>query len=261
MILDLYRHRRYIWSGAIADLRYRFAGSGMGVVWNVLQPLALIVIFSIVFTNLVQRGGYLGDLPGGFAVYLCSALLPWLAFSECLVRGTNTFVNNAGYMRKLPIPEQVFMAQTALSTAIGLVISYVLLIAFALVAQASPHWTWLLLPIPMSLLTAFAFGLSMMLGTVNVFIRDVSQIVQILIRLGFWTYPVVYPREVLPDWAQRLLPFSPVYPYLESIRTMFLWGEWPGPGLWAGMLAWAGIAGVLGYLVLRGLRPELRDML
>jgi len=261
MIVNLYRYKGYIWRGAWADVRHRYAGSGMGVVWNVLQPLALIGVFSLVFTNLIDRAGGREMPEGGFTIYLCSALLPWMAFAECVGRGTNTFVNNAGYLRKLPIPEHVFLAQTALGSLMELGISYLLLMIFAVALSASPHWTWAAVPIPLAMLMGFGFGASLMLGTINVFIRDVAQLVQILMRVGFWTYPVVYQAEMLPDWAQRALPYNPVYPYLEAARNMFLWGEWPSVNLWAGMVAWIMVASIIGYVVLRKLRPELRDAL
>src|SRR5438309_975726 len=103
MILNLYKHRGYIWRTAWSEVRTRYAGAGLGAVWNLLQPLAMILIFTVIFTEVFQHKS---DVP--YPVLLCSGLLPWSAFSECVNRGTHSFIQNAIYLRKLPIPEQVF---------------------------------------------------------------------------------------------------------------------------------------------------------
>lgn len=261
MILNLYKHRGYILRTALADLRNRYAGSGMGVIWNVLQPLALITVFSLVFTKImVSRGA--PDAPvWQYPLYLCSGLLPWLGFSEALTRGTHSFVENAVYLRKLAIPEQVFSAQAALSAAFGLAISFSLLLVFALALGHPPTWHWLLLPFPLITLIGFGFGLGMLLGVVNAFIRDVGQIVPIVMQIGFWSFPICYDPQFLPKWMQTAVRFNPVYPYLTTIRDLFLEGKLPFPTLWLEMVLWAVAASAAGYLVLRKLRPELRDVL
>ncbi len=104
-------YRLFIWRSAISDLRYRYAGSAMGIFWNVLIPLLQILILTVVFSQIMAV-----RLPGAgstevFAIYLCSGLLPWLGFSECVSRGTQSFLENATYLKKLPIPEQIFVAQ------------------------------------------------------------------------------------------------------------------------------------------------------
>jgi lipopolysaccharide transport system permease protein len=258
VIINLYKHRGYIWRTALAEVRHRYAGAGLGVVWNILQPLAMIVIFTVIFTQLLDRQATSGT---AYPIFLCAALLPWSAFSDCVNRGTFAFVSHAIYLRKLPIPEQVFVAQTALATAINLAISFSVLVVFALILRHPPTWHWLLVPIPLALLLALGFGLGMALGTVNAFIRDVGQAVPILLQIGFWLVPVVYPEEVLPESIRPLLRLNPVYPYLTAVRDLFVYARMPELWIWPAMVAWAVGACSFGYLVLRRLRPELRDVI
>ena len=258
MIINLYKHRGYIWRTAWSEIRTRYAGAGLGVVWNIIQPLAMILIFTLVFARIFTRQESKG-VP--YPVFLCSGLLPWSAFAECINRGTHSFIHNAAYLRKLPIPEQIFMAQAALTTAINLALSFTILIVVAIVLGDYPSWHWLLLPIPMALLIGMGFGIGMLLGTLNAFIRDVGQLVPLLIQMGFWLYPVCYPVDALPEWARAALPFNPIYPYMESIRALFLDRTLPPSSLWAGMLGWTLVWSAAGYVVLRRLRPELRDVI
>ncbi len=256
-VASLYRHRGYIGRNAWAELRHRYAGSIGGALWAILQPLLMIAVFTVVFTRIMQRSD--ADVP--YVVYLCSALLPWYAFAECVTRATHTLVAHAQYLRKVPIPEQVFIAQSAVTAALGLLVSYTLLLVLAPVFGHGPSWHWLLLPLPLGALVALGFGVGLALGTVFPFIRDVGQVVPFLLQLGFWTYPIVYRAEDTPDWLAALLAWNPVYPSLEAVRALFLHRQMPAPELWAGMVIWAVLAIALGSLVLRKLRAEIRDVI
>lgn len=258
MIVNLYKHRGYIWRTAWSEVRTRYAGAGLGAVWNLLQPLSMIMIFTVIFTRVMTQTAPL-NVP--YPVYLCAALLPWSAFAECINRGTHAFVTNAVYLRKLPIPEQVFVAQTALSTAIGLSLSFAVLVIISITLGHTPSWHWALLPVPLALLIGMGFGLGMMLGTLNAFIRDVGQLVPIIMQVWFWTYPVVYRLENLPPGMRAAVRYNPIYPFMEAIRDLFLKREIPDLNLWLGMLGWTLLASAVGYLVLRRLRPELRDVI
>jgi lipopolysaccharide transport system permease protein len=260
VIVNLYKHRGYIWRTAYAELRHRYAGAGLGAVWNILQPLAMILIFTVIFTQVFKRSA--GDAAKvAYPVYLCSALLPWSAFAECINRGTQSFVSHAIYLRKLPIPEQVFVAQSALGTAMNLSISFLVLIGLSIALDHPPTCHWVLVPIPLLFLLALAFGLGLALGTLNAFIRDVGQAIPILMQIGFWTYPIVYPAEVLPEAAQTAIRFNPIYPSMESVRALFIDGRLPPAWMWLAMAGWSAAACAAGYLVLRRLRPELRDVI
>ncbi len=261
MVTSLYRHRGYIWRNAWAELRHRYAGSIGGALWAVLQPLVMIAVFTVIFTRIMQRPGMGGRAEVPYIVYLCSALLPWYAFADCVTRSTHAFVTHAQYLRKMPIPEQVFIAQSALSAALNLAISCTLLIVLAPLFGHAPAWHWLLLPLPLGALIALGFGIGLALGAIFPFIRDLGQVVPVLLQIGFWAYPIVYRAEDTPLWLQALLPWNPIYPAMEGVRALFLEHRMPGPELWAGMLLWAALAIVLGSLVLRRLRPEIRDVI
>ena len=162
-----------------------------------------------------------------YPLYLCSGFLPWLAFSECVTRGANAFTDNAAYLKKLPIPEPVFVAQAAASATIGLGISFSLLLAVSLVMGIRPTIWWLLLPLPLISLQALGFGLGLLSGTINVFLRDVGQLLYVALQVAMWTVPVVYLADILPAWAAALLAWHPVAPALLLIRDLFLFGHHP----------------------------------
>ena len=266
MVSALLTHRRFIWQSAVADLRHRYAGTGLGVVWNVLHPLALIAVYSVVFTALMKgQVPWLKDHRFGYVLYLCCGLLPWLAFAECVTRGAGAFTENATYLRKLPIPEQVFVAKAAASATLGMGISFLLLVLIAPALGLLPRWQWLLLPVPLLAMQALGFALGLLLGTLNVFFRDVGQLLGIVLQVVLWTVPVVYVADaaVLPGWFMRALQWHPLQPPLEALRRWFLGAPptMPDTAMWVGMLAWPAVTMVVAGAVFGRLRREIRDVL
>jgi len=261
MIRVLYYHRKYIWQNAWGDLRYRYAGSAMGAIWNIVIPLAQILVFTVIFTQIMSI-----RLPGltsqfAFPLYLCSGFLPWIAFSECVLRGANSFLENAHYLKKMPIPEQVFVAQTAMSATLSLFISLGLLFILALIMGSWPTWLWLFLPLVAILFQGFGFGLGLLFATLNVFFRDIGQVLGILVQIWMWMTPVVYPETIIPEGLRLFIKFNPAYPFIHVMREVFLYDRLPALWMWWAMAGWAFGVPALAYLVLRKLRPEIRDVL
>ncbi len=261
MIIPLLKYRHLIWRHALADVRHRYAGTNLGVVWNVLHPVAMIAVYSLVFTAILRPARSAGEGPLDYVLYLCSGFLPWLAFVECVTRGTSAFSDNAVYLKKLPIPEQVFVAQAAASATMGLTISFALLVVLSLLLHPHPTIYWLLLPLPLIAMQGLGFGLGLLLGTINVFLRDVGQLLVVALQIAMWTVPVVYRAADLPHWASAAMRWHPVYPALDGVRSLFLYGRMPDGWGWALMFAWPAAIITGAALVFHRLRPEIRDVL
>lgn len=261
-MIALWRHRRFIWETALGDLRHRYAGSGLGVFWNVLTPLAMLALYTFIFTR-VLRQGTAGNPIGGdlFILYLASGFLPWGAFTDCVARGTNALVSNSIFLKKMPIPEQVFVAQSAVSATLAMFIVEALLLLLALFLGQPPHWSWLLLPVVGVLWQLFGFGIGLLLGTLNVFFRDIAQVVSVLFQIWMWSLPVVYLEELLPASYRYWLSFNPAYPFLQSLRGVYLGTQFPAMWLWMAMLAWVAVACAAGLTVVTHSRSEIRDVL
>lgn len=257
MIPGLIQHRKFIWRNAWHEFRHRYAGSGMGVMWNIAHPLAMIGIYSLVF------GGILGSSGSrvSYAVYLCSGLIPWLAFAECVNRGCIAFVANANYLRKLPIPEPVFIAQVLVGASINLAISFGLLMVFALAVGERTTWYWLLVPIPLLMLQLLGFAVAMVVGTLNVFFRDMQEWVGIVLSVTMWTVPIVYQVRILPAAYQQLLPWHPIVPAIAAVRDLFLYQRLPSAWICCAMIAWPMAVGLIGTWLLGQVRDEIRDVI
>ena len=262
MTTGLWQHRRFIWHAAVNDLHNRYAGSGLGVLWNVVTPLALLALYTFIFRNVfVVRTPTSGAGTGAFVLYLASGFLPWGAFAECVASSTQAFVANAAYLKKMPIPEQVFVAQSAVASTLSMLLIVVLLVGCALVLGQPPHWTWLVLPVVGVLWQTLGFGIGLALATVNVFFRDVAHMIGVVFQIWMWSVPIVYVEDILPATYRSVLVFNPAYAFVRAMRDLYLSAQLPSPEVWLGMLAWALVAIAIGFMTLRLHRTEIRDVL
>lgn len=257
----LYRYRSFIWQHAVADLRHRYAGTGMGVVWNILHPLSLIVVYAVVFGSIMKTT--IDAVPGrwGFPIYLCAGFFPWMAFAECMTRGATAFSGNAAYLKKLPVPEQVFVAQGVTASSLTLVIGFSIYILIAIPLGLRPSVYWLLLPIPIALLQIIGFGLGMIVATLNVFFTDVAQLLGVLLQILFWLTPIVYVVHQVPAALRPVLALNPATPAVMAVHDLMLSHKMPPAWTFAALGFWAVVATVCGYLLLGRLRGEIRDVL
>src|SRR4051812_46327852 len=142
----LWQYRKFILVNAVADLRHRFSGSVGGYLWNVLVPLAQIAVFAIIFSGLM--GNRMPETPAArgrftFVIFLCSGLLAWNAFAETLLRASGSLVMNAGFLKKLPLPEQIFVAKESATGFLQTIVSLALFVIFAMALGGSGwHWQW-----------------------------------------------------------------------------------------------------------------------
>jgi lipopolysaccharide transport system permease protein len=234
----------------------------MGIAWNIIHPLAIITIYSLVFTRWFGSSERPGEGKLEYTIYLCAGFFPWLAFSDCVTRGCGAFINNATYLKKIPIPEQVFTAQTAASSTLNLAINFLLLLGFAMALGWQPGWAWLLLPIPLLLLQLLGFGLGLLLGTLNVFFRDIAEWVDVSLKLVMWTVPIVYKLDSQSsEMLREMLRWHPLMPVLESVRMLFMQRSLPSMHDWIMMTAWPVAVTAVAFAVLAKLRPEIRDLI
>ncbi|MEZ6242800.1 MAG: ABC transporter permease [Phycisphaerales bacterium] len=259
MSAALIKYRGFIWKRALLDLRVRYATTDLGILWNILHPLALIGTYTFVFSFVMGARYPSGSVP--YWVFICSGLVPWMAFSDCVTSGATCFQVSAPYLRKLPVPEEVFIAERALSATINLALSFAVLIAAALIVGQPPRWHWALIPVALVMLQMVGFGFGLALGTITTFFPDVRQLIPMTLRMAMWLAPVLYPMSRVPARVHGIVRFHPGTPFLIAVHELFLEGKLPENWVWWASGAWVIGSLVVGTLVLRALRKEIRDVL
>ncbi len=256
---QLWRHRRDILSGAVRELRWRYAGTAIGTAWHVIVPLTQALVYVIIFSALIGSGAARSRV--GYAVFLCAGLFPWFVFADSIGRGSLALLSNEGYLKKLAIPESLFVAQSVATSACTLVPYSAILLVLALASGLPARSSWLLALPVLTLLVAFCFGLTLLLATLTVFFRDLTQPLALALQMWFWLTPIVYPASALPPWLGDFVSWLPPGPYIVSFRSLLIDGSGPGWGPWLWMFVLAIGSCALSASVLRAVRSDLRDAL
>lgn len=247
----------YIWRNALNEVRHRYAGSGIGVFWNIVNPLFQIAIYGVLAAALFPRPGSLAAK----ALWHCTGLLVWFSFSEGLVRGSMSVVRLAAHIRTNGRPIPVFVAQGALASFFGLAVTLLLLQIAGIAVTGSLRVESVLLLAPAAfLLHAMAFGMCLALASLRVLLPDVGEILRSLLQVWMWSLPLVYETERLPQTWRSLLPANPPYVYVDALRRLIVGGS-PGVADWALMVAWAIGSILFGLSLARVLDNDVRDAL
>ena len=204
------------------DFKERYVASVLGIWWAFLWPLVNILIYTVIFGKLLGTKLSKEHSTIVYGVYIASGIIPWTFFSNLLVRLTNIFIEKAGYISKVPIKLETYILAVTLAELISLAIHYFFLsisvfILFGLNVQNLVNFLWANV-----LLILFALCLGIPLGILNVFIRDVKEIVNVSLQLWFWLTPIVYMYNILPNWVKPLVTINPMFYIIEMNRTLFL---------------------------------------
>jgi homopolymeric O-antigen transport system permease protein len=259
--IALWRYRGFIAGNVAREFRLRYTGSVLGVAWNLLQPLAQVLIYVVVFSQVMQA-----HLPGSgdryvYSVYVLGGMLVWTCFSDIVGRCVNLFVDNANLLKKAAFPRVTLLASAILSSLVNLgLIALVFFAALAIIGRF-PGWIVVTLLVPLAVTVVFAAGLGILLGTLNVLFRDVGQFTGIALQFWFWLTPIVYPPRVLPDPFQGFAARNPLSPLVSAFHSVLLQGHLPD---WASLgfaAIVASIVFILGYALFKGNVATLVDEL
>jgi ABC-type polysaccharide/polyol phosphate export permease len=242
---DLYRFRELVWALALKELTLRYKRSVLGFLWALLNPAFFMIVLTIVFTTIMPQG-----IPH-FAIFLLSTLVPWTFFSQCSTYVTESIIGNADLLKKVKVPKVVFPVAAVVSNLINLALSIIPLAVLVLLMGHRFYWTWLLLPISTLALGLFSLGFGLLLATANVFYRDVSHIIQILLNLWFYLTPILYKPEMFPPHLRWLFKLNPVVYVLNEYRMMVYYGMVPTVWSFVASFGVGFIALAFGYAVFK----------
>jgi homopolymeric O-antigen transport system permease protein len=257
----LWAYRGFVLGMVARDFRARYTGSVLGASWAVLSPLVQIFIYTIVFSQVMQARLPGASDPLGYGLYICAGILPWGYMVEVITRLQGVFLEQSNLLKKVSFPRVTLPVYVFLSATVNFAIVWGLFLSFLLVSGRWPGAVASAM-LPLLLLQqVLAVALGVFLGVINVYFRDVGQIVGVLVQFWFWLTPIVYPLSAVPAWARELIALNPATPLVAAYQGIVV--EHRGP-VWSELwpLAAAGALLALGAdLVFRRLSRSMVDEL
>lgn len=221
LIRNLIRYRELIWLLALKELKVRYKRSVLGFFWTLLHPLLMMIVLTVVFSTVIR-------FPiDHYAVFLISALFPWIFFSQSLAYAVESIVLNGPLLKKVYIPRLVFPVAAVTANLINFLLSFAPLALLLFLLKFPFHTTWVCLPIPLLALVLFTLGFGFIFAAANVFFRDVAHILQILLAIWFYFSPILYSIQLVPPAYQFWFRLNPMLYLLQGFRLTIYEGQVP----------------------------------
>lgn len=246
------RYTQSLWLLTTRDLKVRYSTSALGYLWSVLDPLAMSAIYWFVFTQVFQRPA--GTQP--YVVFLLTAMLPWVWFSNSLSDATKAFLQDEKLVRSIRIPRTIWVNRVVLSKAVEFVLSMPVLVLFAVTAGAPVNAGLLWFPVAALLQAALCVGLAMFIAPLVVLFRDLERAVKLILRFMFYATPVIYGTTNLPEHLQPLAAFNPLTGIVSLYRVGFFPHEFNAYAVTVATVMTAAIL-LTGLLFFRRLEPTV----
>lgn len=261
MLTGLWKYRSFILSSVRNELVARFSRSTLGGLWVILQPLAQVAIYALVLSAVLST-----KLPGidnqfAYAIYLTAGMLAWSLFSEIITRCLTLFIDNGNLMKKMMFPRVTLPAVVVGSSLINNVMLFVAIIGVFAMLGHMPTIQLIWLPVITLVAVALAMGLGLILGVLNVFIRDTAQVVPIILQVGFWFTPIVYPISIIPETYRSWLSYNPMYPIVKGYQDILVYNVAPDIAGIAWIAAFSFVLLGLGLMLFRRASAEMVDVL
>ena len=254
---DLWEYRELLYFLSWRDVKVRYKQTALGVAWVVLQPLFLMLVFTIFFARLVELP------PDGipYSIFTYTALLPWQLFSRALNDASMSLVTHERVITKTYFPRILLPASAILSSLIDFTIAFLVLLGFILFYGVQPGPAIFALPLFVLLVVMAAFGVSLWLAALNVLYRDVRYVLPFLTQIWMFATPIIYPISAVPDKWRLLYSLNPMVGVVEGFRWALL-GHTSGMDVIFGVSALA-VAGILagGVLYFQSVQQTFADVI
>ncbi len=224
-LVRIYRYKELIRVLAEKEVKIKYKSAVLGRLWSLLNPLLLMLVFSVVFSVIIRVQ------INNFPVFLLCALLPWFFLSFSLTAATTSIVDNASLIKKACFPQEVIPISIVMANLFNFLISLVLLFIFLLFYSIYPGLSWFYLPLVVLLQSIFVLGLCLLSSALHTMFRDVKYILELILLVWFYATPIFYPLSFVPDNIRPFFLLNPLTVFINLYREILLYRKIPEAGL------------------------------
>lgn len=254
---ELFANHELLLAWVVRTLRGRYQQSVLGVLWSIIQPAASAVIFSIIFTLFVHVNT--AGMP--YLVFSYTAMVPWTLFSSSIVDMVDSVVGNMNLVSKIYFPREIFPVSAMLARLVDFAIAESILVLLIIFYQL-PIFPlgWLCLPIILATQLALMLGVGLAGAALNVFYRDIRQLVVLGLQIWLYASPVIYPSSSVPESLRPFYYLNPMAGIIEGYRAVLLYQTLPGPSLYISMVS-ALVILATGYWIFKRVEYKFADVI
>ncbi len=257
----IWNYKFFIISSIKTDYKTRYARSKLGALWAIIQPMAMVIVYAFILSNIMTS-----KLPGvatqyAYPIYILSGIVVWTLFSEVVGRSLTVFIDNASLIKKLNFPKitlpLIISGSAMINYIIFLALSYIAFVFLDHYPYKNLYW----IPILSIILLSLALGIGIFFGLLNVFIRDIGQLVNVALQFWFWLTPIVYMVSVIPSDFRLLLYMNPLTGIVQSFQDVMLYDRAPNMELLIYPCISAMVMILLAFFLYRRANEEMADVL
>ena len=218
---DLYKYREFLKTNVKKDIRGKYKGSFLGVLWSFINPLLSVLVYAIVFSQIMRF-----DIDN-YVIYLITGVLPWTFFTSSINMGMTSILYNASIIKKVYFPRSILPISSVSSCLVNFLISCLVILVFVLFSGIgiTIHLLWL----PLIALVQYflCLGIVFFLSAVEIFVRDLEHIINFVLSMAFYVTPILYKAEQVPKNLRFILKLNPMAYIIDAYRDIFYYGVMP----------------------------------
>lgn len=221
MFKELYRYRQLLKSNVRKEIRGKYKGSFLGVLWSFVNPLLMTLVYAIVFPFLLKSS------QPHYTTFIVIAVLPWNWFTTTISQGTSTILANGGIIKKVYFPRDILPISVVTSGLVNFLISCLIIAIFLIFSGIGFSPYILFLPLIIIVQYILQLGIILITSSINVYVRDAEYIINFFVSMLFYATPVLYSMSMFPTWVQGILRLNPMTTIIESYRNIFYYQQAP----------------------------------
>ena len=252
---DLYNYRELLKTNIKKEIRGKYKGSWLGVMWTFLNPLLMLAVYAFVFPYILRVN------VENYTIFMIVALIPWNFFTTAIQSGTGCVVANGNILKKVYFPREIIPISITTSQLVNFLITCLIMFVFILVSGVGFSIHILILPILILIQYILTLAFNFVLSALTVYAHDIDHFVSVILTLGFYATPIVYLSSMLPEKFQWAMYVNPMAVLVESYRSILYYHQMPNfkiLGIWV-VLSFIFL--VLGYAIFKKLEKSFVEEL